>query len=138
MLELADCYLHGEGVAENKTDAFEWIKKAAEKGDADAMFYLARCYFEGEGVTEDKPEAVKWWKKAADQGDADSMFELANCYFNGDGVDGKDVSKAVALYKDAAQHGSEEALETLRELAEKNDSEAQAALESLSLQAEPK
>ena len=52
---------------EDKTE--QW-RKAAERGDAEAQYWLGRCYYFGEGVAWDRAEAVKWFRKAAEQGDA--------------------------------------------------------------------
>jgi TPR repeat protein len=66
---------------------FEDNKAKAEKGDANAQYYLGYCYFNGQGVTKDLDEAVKWFRKAADQGNAGGQFYLGYYYFNGWGVE---------------------------------------------------
>ena len=52
------------------------LRKAAEKGDADAQCKLGVCYLHGEGVEKDEHEAVKWYRKAAEQGNADAKEAL--------------------------------------------------------------
>ena len=50
-------------------EAVKWYRKAAEKGEAGAMFSLGNCYVNGEGVEKDEKEAEKWYRRAADKGD---------------------------------------------------------------------
>lgn len=44
------------------------LRKAAEQGDAKAMYNLGACYFDGTGVKRDEAEAMKWCRKAAELG----------------------------------------------------------------------
>ena len=69
-LQLGYCYDFGEGVSENKNEAFKWYHKSADQGDANAQYTLAHCYRYGEGVSENKKKAFKWYRKSAEQGDA--------------------------------------------------------------------
>ena len=57
---------------------FKSLKALAEKGDAEAQYYLGLRYYGGKGVEEDFKEAMKWFKLAADQGDeqAEKNFEI--------------------------------------------------------------
>ena len=43
-----------------------WVKKAAERGDAEAAMKLAECYMKGEGVEKNEEEALAWFRKAAE------------------------------------------------------------------------
>lgn len=61
---------------QDKVDAAEWFRKAAEQGNADAQALLAACYLCGEGVKQDKSQAIKWYRKAADNGDEDAKKAL--------------------------------------------------------------
>jgi TPR repeat protein len=57
------------GLPQDSRLAVEWYRKAAELGNATAMFYLGIAYYNGEGgLPEDKPEAVEWWHKAEETG----------------------------------------------------------------------
>ena len=47
---LGMCYLKGEHVDKDPKAALGWFKKAAEQGDACAMFNLASMHHNGEGV----------------------------------------------------------------------------------------
>ena len=62
------------------------LRKAAEKGDAQAQSNLGRAYYNGEGVPKDEIEALKWYRKAAEQGDAEAQYALALAYAKGEGV----------------------------------------------------
>jgi len=57
-------------------EAMRWYRKAADKGDADAMFNIGVLYDNGEGVKQDYIEAMRWYRKAADKGDADAKAAL--------------------------------------------------------------
>ena len=61
-------HFFGDGIPEDKTEATEWFRKAAEQGLADAEYTLGQCYYYGVGVPEDTEEAVRWHEKAAEQG----------------------------------------------------------------------
>ena len=47
------------------TMALPILRKAAELGSTDAMFYLGVAYDNGRGVQVDKAAAFGWFKKAA-------------------------------------------------------------------------
>ena len=49
----------GEGCKKNQQEAVTWYRKAAEQGEAGAMFNLGACYLEGTGVKRDIAEATK-------------------------------------------------------------------------------
>ena len=42
--------LSSEGVAQNEADAFEWFRKAGDKGHAKAQYMTGLAYFMGRGV----------------------------------------------------------------------------------------
>jgi tetratricopeptide (TPR) repeat protein len=52
--------------------AEQWYRKAADGGDADAMFNLGVVLWK-QGKED---QAVQWYRKAADAGNADAMFTL--------------------------------------------------------------
>jgi TPR repeat protein len=61
-------YAHGIGVKQNYEKAFEWYQKAADAGDAYAMYEVAHCYENGEGVDSDEDLYIEWLEKARDAG----------------------------------------------------------------------
>jgi hypothetical protein len=62
------CYANGEGVEENKEEAFKWYEKSAKQNYPFAQYSLAICYEKGEGVEENLEKASYWYKKAYDNG----------------------------------------------------------------------
>ena len=64
MNNLSVCYSNGDGVAQDKTKSFEWMKKAAEAGFTDSYIILANKYFTGNGTDIDLDQAMDWAEKA--------------------------------------------------------------------------
>ncbi len=50
-----------EGVAQDMNQAVFWLKKAADKSDAEAQYYLGNMYGRGLGVTQDWVQAHMWF-----------------------------------------------------------------------------
>jgi len=96
-LKLAWLYENGTGVSQNDSEALEWYRKAAEKGNAEAQLELGKRYFEGRGVSANEDEAVKWYTKAAENGNTDAQLVLGDRYF----VEQK-YSTAAEWYRKAA------------------------------------
>ena len=64
-LALASLYLDGADdnlVAVDKAKGIEWLTKAAEQGDSEAIQSLIDIYENGEGVPKNLEEALKWTK----------------------------------------------------------------------------
>ena len=64
----------------------KWYRKAADKGNASAQYFLGKAYAGGDGLVKDSAEAVKWYRKAADRGFALAQCALGVMYGNGEGV----------------------------------------------------
>ena len=109
MYQLGVYYELGIGVDKDLAEAVKWYKKAAEKGNTDAMCSLGSSYRIGHGVDKDPAEAVKWYKKAAEKGNTHAMCNLGSCYHFGDGVD-EDPAESVKWYKKAAEKGNTDAM----------------------------
>ena len=92
----------GNGQAKNFSKAVEWFRKAAEKNDARAQFFLGLCYQNGEGVRKNDAEAVNWYRKAAEQNFDVAQYNLAVCYRTGQGVR-KNSVEAAKWYRRAAE-----------------------------------
>lgn len=64
-LRYGNCLFKGEGVKKNITDAAEYFKRAAENGNATAMFNMGKIYYHGMGVKQDIGEGERYLKLAA-------------------------------------------------------------------------
>ena len=80
------------------------IRKAAERGDAEAQALLAEFYSLGYGVPQDYREAAKWLRKAAEQGHAGAQAGLGASYVSGKGVP-QDWREAAKWLRKAAKQG---------------------------------
>lgn len=79
----------------------------AEKGDAEAQYYVARIYANGmDNVPTNYAEAAKWYEKAAAQGFSEAKQELGYLYEQGLGVE-RDELKALNLQRDASGLGDD-------------------------------
>ena len=52
----------------SESDEVKMYRKAAEEGDAEAMYELGRCYSLGEGIKKDEVKAANWFLKSAKKG----------------------------------------------------------------------
>ena len=82
----------------NPSLAFQYAKKAVEKGNNRAKMYLAKCYMHGLTVEHHTAKAVQLWAEATKAGALAHLTELAEWFEQGNGVD-VDFGKAVELYK---------------------------------------
>jgi uncharacterized protein len=77
-----------------------WLAEA-EKGDAEAAYYVGKLYEGGLGTEPDYKTAATWYEKAAKAGHSASQFSLGALYEKGLGVPA-DPAKAFTLYRSAA------------------------------------
>ncbi len=77
MINLANLYEQGQGVAQDFPEAIQWLEKAAALGDSRAQFELGMAHQRGIGVDRDLHAAAGWFHKAAEQGDNTAQFNLA-------------------------------------------------------------
>lgn len=68
------------------TEAMKWLRRAGEKGNAEAANAIGKMYSKGEGVKKDNTNAFNWYSKAVNGGDLNAYFKLAMMYGNGRGV----------------------------------------------------
>ena len=103
-------YAQGEnGLPRDDVKAVEWYRKAANQGLPKAQTNLGDMYFYGRGgLSQSYLDAQSWYLKAAQQDWPDAQYRLGVMYEKGIGT-GKDVAKAVQLYRSAAEHGYAEA-----------------------------
>lgn len=92
--------------------ASEYYRRAAQKGNASAMFCLGKLYWSGKGVKQDYAEAVRWFKAAAEAGNVEAMVVLGWVYYRGLG-DGKivavDLKRSRKYYQLAVDNGDDRA-----------------------------
>ncbi|KAF2157766.1 hypothetical protein K461DRAFT_264618 [Myriangium duriaei CBS 260.36] len=133
MLLYALACRHGWGMRANQNEGVQWLKKAvdssslemleidegtssAQRGNtvqevksrkaqfALAIYELGMSYMNGWGIPKDRPLAVRCFEVAGNWGDCDALAEAAFCYTQGLGCK-KDLKKAAALYRRAADSG---------------------------------
>ena len=83
---LGRMYIRGEGIPEDKAEAFKWFSRSAEQGNLDSQHELGNCYILGRGVSQNISKAYKWWSIAANRGYANSQYNLGRMYFIGQGT----------------------------------------------------
>lgn len=74
--EVGLMYANGVGVAQDISQAVEWITQAAKRGLARAQYLLATRYETGTGVEPSAALAMLWHGRAAEQGHAKSVLRL--------------------------------------------------------------
>jgi len=89
----------------NKIEAFNYYKQAAEQNCVPAIHNVGVFYENGIAVKQDFKIAVEYYQKAAEAGLYKSLHNLGNCYFDGKGV-ARDLVKAFGWYEKAALQGS--------------------------------
>lgn len=72
LLDLALCYLKGEGVPQNTKHGFFLMERSAKLGNMMAQYNMGFLYRTGTGVHADADEALRWYRVSANQG-----YELA-------------------------------------------------------------
>ena len=66
--------------------AIKLYKKATDKGDVLAPFYLGNMYYQGKGVKTNEREALIWYKKSAERGYSGAQSQVGYFYFTGEGT----------------------------------------------------
>jgi hypothetical protein len=92
-----------------------FFRRAAERGNTEAMTYLGNLLQTGLGVSADPDEARSWYRSAAEAGDRAAMFNLGLIYERGMGTSA-DRTEAAFWYFRSAQAGSNDARDALKRL----------------------
>ncbi len=103
VLGLLTC--QGFGAQADPVRACELQTKAAEMGDADAMFEAYIYHEMGMGVEKDSGTAMRYLQRAAEKGHGRGMYNLAAYLATGRGMP-KDLVKAAEWYTRAAEAGN--------------------------------
>ncbi|UYN93879.1 MAG: sel1 repeat family protein [Enhydrobacter sp.] len=86
--------------------ALEIWGAAADKGDADAQFWMGVLCDLGRGMAQDHAAAAQWYRRAADQGHVVAQHNLAHMYEAGHGLPAEyALAAAVTWYTRAANQG---------------------------------
>lgn len=114
MYRLGNIYETGKGnIKADTIEAMKYYQASADGGNATGMYLLGHVY----ELTQKTEEAALWYKKAFDLftkeivrwiDDSELMIGLAMMYEMGKGTE-KNMEKATALYKQAAELGNEDA-----------------------------
>ena len=105
---LAKACFAQQGVLQDYTLIAQWVRNAAEQGDAQAQYGLGALYASGQGVPQDYTLSAQWIRRAAEQGDAQAQYALGVLHAEGRGVP-QDFEKAGHWYHKAAEQGLAEA-----------------------------
>jgi TPR repeat protein len=122
MNELIELYARGGKHGEKSTlsidmkKAAHWVIKAAETGDATAMYTYSLWLdpsdgFPCGGIPQDQAKSFEWLKKAAEAGSEGAMYQMGERYcrddYYGNGLVSKDLKLAREWYVKAQEHGSD-------------------------------
>ena len=81
------------------------VQKRADKGDAEAIYYLGDNYFYGElGLMKDAPRAIELYTKGAELGSLDAHSQLGHAYYKGNGVE-EDKPRGIHHWQQATMKG---------------------------------
>lgn len=98
-------YLNGQGVEKNSKKAYEWFRKASDKGYDEATRIIGAMYYNGEYVEKSFEKAFQYTMKAAEADNAGAMALLGSMYLHGEGVE-KNYESGVQWLKKAALSGN--------------------------------
>ncbi|EEO27765.2 hypothetical protein OFAG_00918 [Oxalobacter formigenes HOxBLS] len=93
--------------------AFPLLKNEAEKGDAQAQYYLAEIYEEGKSVKQDNEKALYWYRQSAEKNHALAEYKLAEAFRHGKLGLKSDRKEAFKWYLKAAENGNAAAQKTV-------------------------
>ncbi|MFZ6778935.1 SEL1-like repeat protein [Undibacterium sp. Ji83W] len=101
-MKLAELYLQGHLVRQNKEAASSFFAKVAESDDGDAVGKLAQRYADGKDAEQNSTYAIQLWQRAAELGDRDAQYALGNQYQQGEHLE-KNVALAFSFFECAAK-----------------------------------
>ena len=81
MRALADMAIYGRGVPRSADQAIQLLRRAAEKGSADAEADLAQLYLIGApGIPRNPAEGIRWLVVSGRHGNLESMYRAGSAY----------------------------------------------------------
>lgn len=105
--QLAAHYFKGEAVAQDLTQAVNWIRQAAQQDHAQAQYTLAQMYRAGKGVKQDSAQAYHWYQQAAENNFLLAQYNLGVMHYRGDGVT-QDLVRAYQWFAIVAAQGQQQ------------------------------
>jgi TPR repeat protein len=103
---MGQCFLNGQGVAQDQGQAVNWYRKAADQGYVPGQLQLANSYRTGRGVSQDHTQALAWYRKAAAQELSLAQFMIAEMYRKGQGNLKADDKIALDWFRKAANQNT--------------------------------
>lgn len=103
-IKMALKYMHGNGCKKNNELALKYFQKAANMGDATAMYWVGRLCYGGEGCRRNLKRAADYFRLAIENGALRAYYMLADMYECGLGVQ-QDSREALRLYQQGAEQG---------------------------------
>ncbi|WP_443751041.1 hypothetical protein [Asticcacaulis solisilvae] len=102
-------YNGGDGVAQDKKTAADWLYQAAKRGYANALYAIGRMHDLGDTLPADPQKAIVYYKEAALKGQPDAQNALGLYFYTGEMV-GKDLVTARKWFLAAAKGGNADAM----------------------------
>lgn len=107
--ELGVKYYKGDGILQNHKEAYEWLMKAANQDNAEAIYYIGMIYLWGKaGQKRSNPKALRWFLKSAEMGYHVAQYQVGALYESGRGKRANMV-EAGNWYLKAANNGNADA-----------------------------
>lgn len=103
-LKLGGCFLEGLGVEKNPKEGFQWIKRAADQENKNALNVIGILYENGTGTAKNGKMAVDSLKKASDRGNISAQNRLGYIYLKGELVK-KNIYESIKYFDLAAKAG---------------------------------
>jgi len=111
-LVIGKMHFEGKGTTKNYDEGANWLKKAADLGNNEALIFLGTMYRTGNGVKQDYHKAFEYYFLAARLGNSDAQYRLGIMYETGTGVS-IDIQKAIDWYLRAEANGNSYATNAL-------------------------
>lgn len=103
----------GLGTVPDMPKAVAGYRRASRAGLPQADYKLANLYYRGEGVEKNQPKALEYLIKAAEAGHIQANMDLGGIYYKGLWEQPRDLAKAAAHIKTAAEAGWPEAMKDM-------------------------
>lgn len=112
---LLGAIVESSGGATAIESANRWYRRAADRGNAQAMWSLGVNHLSCKGGTTDNEQAIYWLERAAERGHELATWALARMYLKGYPV-GRDVARGLELLRAGAERGHRAACQALAEI----------------------